>query len=65
MMKSFLKMKLLLIVLLSSVIGGTVTAQTMVKGVITNISTGKPLSFVSVYSANSKIISCSFPALMD
>lgn len=58
-------MKLLLIVLLSSVIGGTVNAQALVKDVVTNISTGKPLSFVSVYPANATIISCSFPALMD
>jgi Family of unknown function (DUF5686)/CarboxypepD_reg-like domain len=56
-MKKFNKIAILAMGLLLAAAFNSITAQTIVKGKITNSATGKPMAYVSVYFKNSKGVS--------
>ena len=53
-MKNFIKIKLLAAILLSAAATNLISAQTVVKGTITNSATHQPMAFVSVYFKDGK-----------
>jgi Family of unknown function (DUF5686)/CarboxypepD_reg-like domain len=53
-MKNFIKIKLLALILISSTATNLISAQTVVKGTITNSATQQPMAFVSVYFKDGK-----------